>query len=167
VSSGRLAILPCTYISCASYSETESQWTLRLSSHLAKPLPPLPPIDYIYAATGTQPGIASLPFLEPILKSHPIEICNDSFPYLTDDLQWQEDLPLFVVGGYAALRVGPGAFNLEGGREGANRVALRVAEILDHEEGVEGWEGPLAGHINPRDGGRYDVLQVGDESKKE
>jgi hypothetical protein len=44
-----------------------------------------------------------------------------------DDLQWDSDLPLFVVGG---LQVGLGAFNLEGGREGANKVALRVIDIL-------------------------------------
>jgi hypothetical protein len=44
-----------------------------------------------------------------------------------DDLQWDSDLPLFVVGG---LQVGLGAFNLEGCREGANKVALRVIDIL-------------------------------------
>jgi hypothetical protein len=69
---------------------------------------------------------------------------------------------LFVVGGYAALQVGPGAFNLEGGREGANRVALRVVELFGHEE-KGGWGGSAAGFTTPRDGGRYDALKAEDE----
>jgi hypothetical protein len=101
--------------------------------------------------------------LQSILKSHPIEICNDSLPCLTDDLQWREDLPLFVVGGYSALQVGPGAFNLEGGREGANRVALKLAELFDREETEDYLGVSVAGITRPRDGGRYDVLRVEEE----
>ena len=114
----------------------------------------------MYAATGTRPCITSLPFLRPILKSHPIEICDDSLPCLTDDLQWDNDLPLFVVGGYSALQVGPGAFNLEGGREGANRVALRVVDILGSAQKANCCYESVAGYTNQCDGGRYDVLQV-------
>jgi len=53
---------------------------------------------------------------------------------LTDELAWKKGVPLFVAGRLAALRLGPGAGNLEGARGGAERIAWGVGDVL---EGVE------------------------------
>jgi len=44
---------------------------------------------------------------------------------------WKDGVPLFVTGRLAALRLGPGAGNLEGARVGAERVAWAIEDILD------------------------------------
>jgi len=53
---------------------------------------------------------------------------------LTDELGWKKGVPLFVAGRMAALRLGPGAGNLEGARGGAERIAWGIEDVL---EGVE------------------------------
>jgi hypothetical protein len=94
------------------------------------PIPDLPAIDYIYFATGTGADVHSLPLLQPLLKSYPIPTMS-GLPCLTDDLQWSSEVPLFVTGRLAGLRLGPGAANLEGTRVGAERITWRLQEILD------------------------------------
>ena len=51
-------------------------------------------------------------------------------PCLTDNMQWREDLPLFVTGQLAALRLGPGAGNLAGAKLGAERVSWSIQKLL-------------------------------------
>lgn len=69
-----------------------------------------------------------LPCVEPLLKSHPINLVH-GLPVLTKDLQWNEDLPAFVMGAYAMLELGPGALNVHGTRYGSERVAHRLGEL--------------------------------------
>ena len=102
--------------------------TWKLLTH--PPTPNLPMIDYIYFATGTRADIESLPFLQDMRKKYPISTVS-GLPCLTDDLQWSSDVPLFITGRFAGLRLGPGAANLEGARVGAERVTWRLQEILD------------------------------------
>ena len=52
-------------------------------------------------------------------------------PCLTDDLAWAKDVPLFVAGRLAGLRLGPDCGNLEGARAGAERIAWAVEEVLE------------------------------------
>jgi len=66
-------------------------------------------------------------------KEFPIESVG-GMPVLTDELGWKKGVPLFVAGRLAALRLGPGAGNLEGARGGAERIAWGVGDVL---EGVE------------------------------
>ena len=47
---------------------------------------------------------------------------------------WDEDIPLFLTGGLAGLRLGPGAANLAGARQGAERIAWKIEELLDKEQ---------------------------------
>lgn len=47
------------------------------------------------------------------------------------DLSWCPNVPLFVTGRLAGLRLGPGAANLSGARTGAERVAWAVQSVLD------------------------------------
>ena len=101
------------------------------------PIPNLPAIDYIYFATGTSADVHNMPLLQPLLKRYPIQIIS-GLPCLTDDLQWSSEVPLFVTGRLAGLRLGPGAANLEGARVGAERITWRLQEILgervDHKD---------------------------------
>jgi hypothetical protein len=46
-----------------------------------------------------------------------------------------EDIPLFLTGGLAGLRLGPGAGNLAGARQGAERIAWKIDELLGTSQG--------------------------------
>jgi hypothetical protein len=94
----------------------------------------LPSIDYIVFATGIQSDIRTIPFLQTIQDQHPIETIG-GLPCLNDDLMWNDDVPLFVTGRLAGLRLGPGAPNLVGARIGAERIAWNVEEVLKKMEG--------------------------------
>lgn len=87
-------------------------------------------MDYIYFATGATPDATRLPLLQTLREQQPIDFCG-GLPALTDDLAWSADVPLFVTGRLAALRLGPGAGNLEGARMGAERIAWAVQDRLD------------------------------------
>lgn len=84
-------------------------------------------IDYVYYATGIAPNIRSLPCLQPIIKNYDIQTVK-GFPCLTDNLQWNDEMPLFVVGKYASLRMGPSSANLDGARLGAERIGWYIQE---------------------------------------
>ena len=89
-------------------------------------------IDYVYYATGVRPDVESLPFLSPLREKFPIEV-KGGLPCLTQDLAWAKDVPLFVAGRLAGLRIGPDCGNLEGARAGAERISWAVGDVL------EGW----------------------------
>ncbi|KAL7271812.1 hypothetical protein RUND412_005400 [Rhizina undulata] len=99
---------------------------------------PLQKVSYIYYATGVKPSVPSLPMLQELHETHPIE-CKWGLPWLTDDLQWREYVPLFVVGRLASLRLGPGAGNLEGARGGAERVGWRMDELRQEADWPRWW----------------------------
>ena len=54
-------------------------------------------------------------------------------PCLTHDLAWAEDVPLFVAGRLAGLRIGPDCGNLEGARVSAERISWAVEAILEQQ----------------------------------
>lgn len=114
-----------TQIVGKSWDATSKLWTIETEP----PIPDLPPMDYIYYATGAKADINAMPLLKPLLQSHPIETVG-GLPCLTHDMQWSKDVPLFVTGRFAGLQLGPGAANLEGARAGAERIAWRLQEIL-------------------------------------
>lgn len=82
---------------------------------------------YVVCATGIRADVEALDFLHGIQKSFPIDLVN-GFPCLTDDLQWRSDIPLYMVGKYASLRIGPTSANLDGARSGAERVGWKIQE---------------------------------------
>lgn len=124
-------------------------------------------MDYVYFATGpnklnhlSMPNCSSegtpaaapdaalpVPFLESLQRQHPIHWLN-GLPILTDDLTWsassdkraertRSSIPLFMTGALAALRLGPGAANLEGARAGAERVAWGIQDALSVQQSPE------------------------------
>ena len=90
-------------------------------------------IDYIYYATGVQPNVEHLSFLSPLREKSPVEVIG-GMPCLTQDLAWAKDVPLFVAGRLAGLRIGPDCGNLEGARVSAERISWAVEEVLDRQQ---------------------------------
>ncbi|KAG9999596.1 FAD binding domain-containing protein, partial [Aureobasidium melanogenum] len=127
IAAGKVALHTETVITSSSFSN--GSWTLTTS-----PAIDLPSIDYIYFATGIASDFRSLPFLQTINHKFPINSYG-GLPALTDDLMWKENVPLFVTGRLAALRLGPGAGNLAGARSGAERIAWAIEDILPKGDG--------------------------------
>lgn len=112
----------------------------------------LPPMDFMYFATGVQTDFTSLPYMQTILRKHPVQGFG-GFPCLNDDLMWNDDVPLFMVGRLAALRLGPGAPNIGGAMVGAERVSWALEDILrrsqpEQESSSPTMEEYLKGHSN-------------------
>lgn len=82
--------------------------------------------DRIWLATGHRQGVSQHPLLQQVYEQHPIELVDD-WPVLGPDLRWP-GTPVHLMGGLAALQVGPAARNLFGGREAAQRICRAVVK---------------------------------------
>ncbi|KAK5047187.1 hypothetical protein LTR84_006709 [Exophiala bonariae] len=138
VSSGRLEILSYTQIVSGSWDPVAQTWAVRLSKVvLGFPRH----IDDIKYATGNAPRVENVTCLHGFIRQNPIEAI-DGLARITNDLMWNDDIPLFLTGGLAGLRLGPGAANLAGARQGAERIAWKIDQILGSsvakEEGLRG-----------------------------
>ncbi len=80
--------------------------------------------DRIWLATGHQQGIREHALLRQLHQQRPIALVDD-WPILEPDLRWPGTL-VHVMGGLSALQLGPGARNLFGGREAAQRIGRAV-----------------------------------------
>lgn len=125
VASGKISLHTHTALQSVSWNLSLKAWT----SVASLPEVTFPSIDYIVFATGIQSNICTIPFLQTIHKQQPIEYIG-GMPCLTDDLMWNDDVPLFITGRFAGLRLGPGAPNLVGARVGAERIAWNVQDVL-------------------------------------
>ncbi|GET41483.1 hypothetical protein MiSe_62950 [Microseira wollei NIES-4236] len=76
--------------------------------------------DRIWLATGTKLDATTEPLLTRILDIYPIPIVK-GLPVLDEYLRWP-GCELFVMGGLAALQVGPTARNLYGARMASDRI---------------------------------------------
>ena len=76
--------------------------------------------DRIWLATGTRFDVTADSLFADMLKAHPIQIVN-GLPVLDSCLRWAKS-ELFVMGGLAALQVGPTARNLSGARMASDRI---------------------------------------------
>jgi L-lysine 6-monooxygenase (NADPH-requiring) len=99
----------------------------------------------IILACGVEPNCEKPDNLTGIIQSKwPIQI-ESGLPCVTQDLRWQEDLDLFVVGSLGALNIGPDAGNLMGIRRAAQIVAnalgsrswLRVSVLANPFEALD------------------------------
>ena len=77
-------------------------------------------INRIWVATGSQLDARNHPLLVDVLAAHPLAIVN-GLPVVNEHLRWQ-GCELFIMGGLAALRVGPAARNLSGARAASDRI---------------------------------------------
>jgi len=162
ISNGRVSLHTHTTIKSQSYNMDTRTWRLVTDP----PIPNMPPVDYIYYATGIQSDFQRVPLLKTMCEKFPI----DSFgglPAITNDLMWTKDVPLFVTGRFASLRVGPAAANLEGARQAAERIVWAYQDLVsrqefsntdtntDEEDHIDKWDDYCKGL-----GSRFDSLAV-------
>lgn len=130
---GKLQLFERTHLVGASFEENHPSggggpggvWKIQTEP----PIEDLPPMDFIYFATGIQSDFATLPYLQNLVADYPIQGLG-GFPCLNEDLMWKDDVPLFVTGRLAALRLGPAAPNIGGARVGAERITLALDDFL-------------------------------------
>ncbi|KAG8626177.1 hypothetical protein KVT40_006578 [Elsinoe batatas] len=124
---GRLFIHTNTTIKSRDFDTGRQQWDIQ-----TEPATSLPPVDYIYFATGMPTDFQTLPYYQKLVKKYPIEGIG-GLPCLTEDMAWCDEVPLFMIGKLASLRIGPGSANLAGARIGAERIAWSIQEKLGSE----------------------------------
>ncbi|GAB4342054.1 MAG: FAD/NAD(P)-binding protein [Leptolyngbyaceae cyanobacterium] len=83
-------------------------------------------IDRIWLATGSQLDATTHPLLQSVLHTHPLEVVK-GLPVVDEYLRWR-GCELFVMGGLAALRVGPTARNLSGARAISDRMVAALTK---------------------------------------
>ncbi|WP_017305165.1 FAD/NAD(P)-binding protein [Spirulina subsalsa] len=76
--------------------------------------------DRLWCATGTQWDVAQHPLLKTLQDFAPLPLIR-GLPVLDDHLRWGKS-NIFVMGGWAALQLGPVARNLSGGRMACDRI---------------------------------------------
>ncbi|RMY86520.1 hypothetical protein D0862_10903 [Hortaea werneckii] len=154
--SGRLGLYTNTIVKGQSRCQQSGLWQIQTQPSI----PDLPNMDFVYFATGMQGGIDGNPVLQSFSARFPVDNIG-GLPALTDDLTWKKDIPLFLTGKLASLRLGPGAGNLEGARMGAERIALAMDDVLGSGDGdaeVIGGESQAALRYVSGLGSRYEAL---------
>ncbi|NJK49051.1 lysine N(6)-hydroxylase/L-ornithine N(5)-oxygenase family protein [Candidatus Gracilibacteria bacterium] len=82
--------------------------------------------DRIWLATGTRFDATQHPLLIDILDTHPTQIVK-KLPVLNEHLRFPGS-EFYVLGGLAALQIGPVARNLSGGRIGCDRIVRALTK---------------------------------------
>uniref|UniRef100_A0AAV2LUV3 L-ornithine N(5)-oxygenase n=1 Tax=Knipowitschia caucasica TaxID=637954 RepID=A0AAV2LUV3_KNICA len=85
--------------------------------------------DVIWLATGCKLDVKQDPLLCDVFKEFPIQVL-DGLPCVSESLQWTEGCPLYVMGQYSALQIGPHAVNLAGGQAASYRIAKHIQHQL-------------------------------------
>ncbi|KAK4150361.1 hypothetical protein C8A00DRAFT_46218 [Chaetomidium leptoderma] len=130
LASGKVRLFENTAVVDASFEDGNGAWRVKTSPEIiVDGVAGLPPMDYIYFATGVETDFKTLPYLQTMLNSQPIKGYG-GFPCLNDDLAWKDGVPLFMAGRLAALKLGPAAPNLGGARLAAERIAWGVEEVM-------------------------------------
>ncbi len=80
--------------------------------------------DRIWLSTGSKFDVTTEPLLKEILEAYPIPIVN-GLPVLDTYLRWS-GCELFIMGGLAALQVGPTARNLSGARMASEKIVPAI-----------------------------------------
>ncbi|GAA5895815.1 hypothetical protein JCM5296_006674 [Sporobolomyces johnsonii] len=144
---GRAEVRSLTEVRTAQWDEERRQWALEVETTPKKikgdpdvgagrsTRQRLENVDYLVCSTGSKLDLDSVDFLRPLRESHPVETVS-GLPALTTDLQWNPELPFFVMGAYSMLELGPDALNLAGTRTGAERIAHRLGAlgVFDEQE---------------------------------
>lgn len=76
--------------------------------------------DRIWLATGTRFDVTQDPLFAELLEAYPIQVVN-GLPVLDPCLRWSNS-ELYVMGGLAALQVGPTARNISGAMLASDRI---------------------------------------------
>uniref|UniRef100_A0A3Q4HY75 Zgc:113276 n=1 Tax=Neolamprologus brichardi TaxID=32507 RepID=A0A3Q4HY75_NEOBR len=116
---GKVDVKTYCQVSEASWCYRNQVWSLSLTTgeHWTG--------DKIWIATGCKLDVKQDPLLSEVMKEFPIQVI-DGWPCITESLQWTEECPLYLMGQYAALQVGPHAVNLAGGQAASMRIAKDI-----------------------------------------
>lgn len=121
ISKRRVSLHEHTNITSASWDFESKSWKVETSPELLD----LPKFDHVIYATGFDINFEKIEAVQPLIEKYGIETVG-GFPCLTHDLSWSDDVPFFVTGRLASLRMGPASPNLEGARMGAERIAVSI-----------------------------------------
>ncbi len=80
----------------------------------------------IWLATGTQFNVTERPLLQDVLEAYPTEIVN-GLPILDEHLRLPKS-NFFIMGGLAALQIGPVARNIGGGKMACQRIVPAIVK---------------------------------------
>ena len=80
----------------------------------------------IWLATGTKFNVAEHPLLKDVLETYPTEIVN-GLPVLDEHLRLPKS-NFFIMGGLAALQIGPVARNIGGGKMACQRIVPAIVK---------------------------------------
>ncbi|AWP01320.1 Hypothetical protein SMAX5B_012568 [Scophthalmus maximus] len=119
IRSGQVDVKTYCQVSEASWCYRSQAWSLSLSTgaHWTG--------DMIWLATGCKLDVKQDPLLSEVIKEFPIQVI-DGWPCISESLQWAEGCPLYLMGQYTALQVGPHAVNLAGGQAASMRIAKDI-----------------------------------------
>ncbi|MDJ0696804.1 FAD/NAD(P)-binding protein [Mastigocoleus sp. MO_188.B34] len=82
--------------------------------------------DRIWLSTGTRFDVNSEPLLSEVLQTYPIPVVK-GLPVLDNYLRWS-GCSLFIMGGLAALQIGPTARNLSGARMASQKIVPAIVK---------------------------------------
>ncbi|XP_061608632.1 uncharacterized protein zgc:113276 [Phyllopteryx taeniolatus] len=130
ISKGQVDVKTYCQVTEASWCYRNQAWRLSLSNgeHWTG--------DTIWLATGCKLDVKQDPLLSEVMKEFPIQVL-DGWPCISESLHWAEGCPLYLMGQYTALQIGPHAVNLAGGQAASARIAKH---ILRHRNGMEATE---------------------------
>ncbi|KAJ0001599.1 hypothetical protein NQD34_001395, partial [Periophthalmus magnuspinnatus] len=83
----------------------------------------------IWLATGCKLDVKEDPLLRDVIREFPLQVL-DGWPCVSESLQWAEGCPLYLMGQYTALQIGPHAVNLAGGQAASHRIAKHIRHQL-------------------------------------
>ncbi|XP_033964170.1 uncharacterized protein [Pseudochaenichthys georgianus] len=117
--SGRVDVKTYCQVSEASWCYRSQVWCLSLSTgaHWSG--------DMIWLATGCKLDVKQDPLLSEVMKEFPVQVI-DGWPCISESLKWTQGCPLYLMGQYTALQVGPHAVNLAGGQAASIRIAKDI-----------------------------------------
>lgn len=87
--------------------------------------------EQVVLCTGTQVTLDKLPMMQSLRQQRPIPELN-GLPCLQPNLQWSENVPLFIMGPLAGLTLGPFARNLAGARLGTDFIIEAMPDPDQH-----------------------------------
>ncbi|KAM3876886.1 uncharacterized protein ACN63O_011055 [Diretmus argenteus] len=119
IQSGQVDIKTYCQVTEARWCYRSQAWSLSLSSgdHWTG--------DMIWLATGCKLDVNQDSLLSGVMKEFPIQVI-DGWPCITESLQWAPGCPLYLMGQYSALQVGPHAVNMAGGQAASMRIAKEI-----------------------------------------
>ena len=116
VHNGKLIIQENTQVVGAQWRD--NQWLVKFTDGEQKRF------HRIWLSTGTRFDVNSEPLLKEVLQAYPMPVIN-GLPVLDDNLRWR-GCSLFIMGGLAALQIGPTARNLSGARMASDKMLKAI-----------------------------------------